>query len=182
MTTIPTTSFGSWVNIDYSSISPSQYVADSLGDYPTDYDVAAITTAMLAAIQAELPTGLSILGNGELIGDAYGPDHDKFPEDVCRFVKEILDELDFTSLIEAHDLTERAAWCTTYPVDDNGQRIAGPIEREKIDGPEDAHQILRGLDDDLSVEDVGGEDGAQYDVVVTDEAGEELAAARVTAR
>lgn len=189
MTTVPTTTFGSWANITTYSLSPAQYVADGLADYVTDYDVEAITGELLTQLQARLPAGLTILGNGELIGPASGPEHDALPEDVCAHVKALLDGdedgeggIDLQSIADGHDLTERAAVLLTYRCG-TGDRFTGElISRRAIPDPETAHQVLHDLDDDLAAATVDGAPGDRYELVVTDETGHELACARVTAR
>lgn len=111
---IPTTTFGTWANITTYSLTPAQYVADCLGDYVADYDVEAITGEFLTELQARLPAGLTVLGNGELLGPAYGPEHDALPEDVCAHVKELMEGvdgdgsgIDLQAIAERHDLTQR---------------------------------------------------------------------------
>lgn len=176
----PTTTLASWVNIqpNGSSATPDAYVADALGDYVSDYDVAAMTSEFLTTVQAKLPPELQLLGNGELVGPAFRA----WERDPVEQVREAIDDVDFASLMEAHDLTQRAVWVVTYRIAENGLRVADPIDREQIDDQETAHQVLRDLDSDLSAENVGGEYGAMYDTVVEDGDHNELCSARVYAR
>lgn len=178
---IPTTTFGSWVNIQPTGagMGPEAYVAESLGDYANDYDIEAITAELLAALQTRLPAGLNILGNGELVGPASGPEHNALPEDVCRHVGELLAEIDLQDIAGRHDLTERAAAVITYAL--RGGKRQDIVDRETIPDAETAHQVLRDLDSNLSAEDIGGEFGDAYELVVVDEAGTELRTAGVIA-
>jgi hypothetical protein len=189
LTDVPTTSYGSWANITFYSVTPEQYVADGLTEYATDYDIEAITAEFLAEIQAELPAGLTILGNGELIGPAYGPEADAMPEDVCEHVRQlIVDEdgvggIDLQAIMDRHDLTQRAAWLKVYQLTDDGRRE--PVETEAITDEEHAHQVLRDLGDELSAADLGAEPGQLYEVEVTAGAEDDyqvLRSARVYAR
>jgi hypothetical protein len=184
-----TTTFGSWANITTYSLTPAQYVADALGDYPTDYDVEAIIGEFLAAIQARLPAGLTILGNGELIGPAYGPERDALPEDVCAHVMEIIageggigDGIDLQSIADAHDLTERAAVLLTYRLGADGRFTGELVTRQPIENFGDAQQILRDLDDDPDAGTLNVEPGTRLEKVVTDNTGRELASSTVIAQ
>jgi hypothetical protein len=186
----------SWVNIFPfgSGTTPESYVADALGEYACDYDVAAITSALLTEVNTTLqPRGMWLLGNGELIGDVDRPrpadDHgDRSAADDVRELIEGVDGaggIDFESLADAHDLTTRARHANVHLVNDDGTR-GEVIDASGIADPDIAHNFLAGMDaEDLSAEDLGAEPGTVVDLVVTagqDEDYAELRAARVTLR
>lgn len=104
-----TTNYGSWTTtVDNYSLTVEQTVAECLGDYANDYDVAAIVAEYRAAIDAVLPAGVSLLGS-EFYGPAYAADchFAGYPtnSDGALDIKALVDGVEFWDIATRHDLT-----------------------------------------------------------------------------
>jgi hypothetical protein len=91
-------------------------LADYAGDFLADYDMDAIRSDFIDEIQARLPSGVTLLGNGEVIADID-------VDDQARELDwdEILEDIDVAPIFERHDLTSRIQ--LDYDADGFGQVV-----------------------------------------------------------
>lgn len=89
------TSYGSWNNIERSSLTVEDSVAVALGDFAEDYDVDAVVADYRQAINDRLPEGVFLAGD-----EFYGP----YPrQDVD--LAEAVAAVDFWGIADRHDRT-----------------------------------------------------------------------------
>ena len=85
---------------EYGQIVPTTLTEDvtaALGEFENDYDIPEIVAEYRAAIQAALPEGFSVHGEGYL----YGPwPRQSLDKDA------VLEAVDFWAIAERHDTTQ----------------------------------------------------------------------------
>lgn len=93
-----TTSYGTWATLT-GELDVHQGIAEALGDYVDDYDLDAIVTEYVAAVDAILPEGVGLYAN-EFIGPAYDQ-----PEFNAEEILDAINEIDLMAIAEKHDKT-----------------------------------------------------------------------------
>ncbi|MDT0381449.1 hypothetical protein RM572_22065 [Streptomyces sp. DSM 42041] len=95
-----TTKYGEYTLLteDATAQTFTEYVVGALGDHSEDYDTAALTDAYRAALNEQLPTGVTLVGD-----EVFGP----YPVDaaLCEQIPAAWDAVDFWAIAEKHDRT-----------------------------------------------------------------------------
>lgn len=99
---IPNTRYGSVLQLGWG-LGVRGVVREYVAEFEEDFDVDAITSEVLAWINARLPADVSLIGD-EVIGPAYGSASAHLSmEELAGMVA--MDEATWTDIIERHDRT-----------------------------------------------------------------------------
>lgn len=114
-----TTNYGSWYNVQGHELTAAATVAAVAGDAHDDYDLDAVESDYLTAIQEALPPGVYVNGL-EFIGPYYDDDKhfDGYPadEDGDLDLTAIVESVDIMEILERHELVDidEATWRLGY--------------------------------------------------------------------
>lgn len=91
-----TTEYGTWADYDRSRVTVEDTVTDAAGDFADDYDLVAATATYREAINAALPSGIVLAGDG-----FYGP----YPrsDDAGEQIAEAVDKVDLYEILAEHE-------------------------------------------------------------------------------
>jgi hypothetical protein len=98
----------------HANIAHRLYLGDYVGEFADDYDMDAVHTDYIAAIQALLPEGVTLLSNGDVLVECdmhFNSDVDwstvPHNEDGLVDWSELVDSVNIDAILERHDRTAR---------------------------------------------------------------------------